>query len=680
MPINSVTQIPGGVEAQIDSVNSILEHVDSESPFQSDLEEWMVAERFGRMESEESAGRVIRFLLSLGVLDKEGEQLQVGPRGSEWLTGSTGDRLGILEDTAIGFQTLLEGLKIGDCTRDELLDHLNREFEDLDWETDTQVELRLNFLRSLDLVEYEDGTHSLTEEGDDLAEGKIAERFRPPPTVDEFLDELEDDPDFPIYLAVQPRSAFDDRYIRVPLDTETGVEPRHLDPEAVIFHCIDGDICGVSRQREPGWDDSSGGDNHRQIPVELNEFGSPLPIYEVLGELVDPDVRLEADRYPFDSTGLRDIDLGEIGADAARPILEAVSEPGTYADAVDEVPLEDENLPDEADIDDLYYPGGDLSEIVGQIGHALQNRKHVILVGPPGTGKSELAEQVTSEVLDDDGSDSTGYSMVTATADWSTFDTIGGYQPGGDAGLEFVSGVFLDRFQDADGLPKNEWLIVDELNRADIDKAFGPLFSALVGDSVKTTFKDDAGRAIEIRNKEQAASDAVESSVYCVPDSWRMLATMNTHDKMSLYDLSYAFMRRFAFVHVGAPSADDISPDEIEEYVDRWDIETGADGGLTDEQIAHIATFWQTIQPHRKLGPALIEEIATALTADGVDFTRPMKMYVIPQLEDLPPDTQEDAVNAILGLDDFPIASEELVDFAGDYLGLDEDRLGEADT
>jgi 5-methylcytosine-specific restriction protein B len=38
-----------------------------------------------------------------------------------------------------------------------------------------------------------------------------------------------------------------------------------------------------------------------------------------------------------------------------------------------------------------------------------------------------------------------------------------------------------------------------------------------------------------------------------LPKDWRLIATMNTFDKASLFQLSYAFMRRFAFIEVPIP-------------------------------------------------------------------------------------------------------------------------------
>ncbi|MGZ4708863.1 MAG: hypothetical protein ACXWBN_09020, partial [Acidimicrobiales bacterium] len=45
-----------------------------------------------------------------------------------------------------------------------------------------------------------------------------------------------------------------------------------------------------------------------------------------------------------------------------------------------------------------------------------------------------------------------------------------------------------------------------------------------------------------------------KTDVIRVPANWRIIATMNVFDKNLLFDMSYALMRRFAFIEVGTPS------------------------------------------------------------------------------------------------------------------------------
>ncbi|HDH44948.1 MAG TPA: hypothetical protein ENG66_06130 [Thermococcus sp.] len=155
--------------------------------------------------------------------------------------------------------------------------------------------------------------------------------------------------------------------------------------------------------------------------------------------------------------------------------------------------------------------------------------KNVVFYGPPGTGKTRLAILVCKLVCGDDG-----YSLETANSEWGHYDVIGGYRPAAE-GVEWVDGILtravkrcrerLDRF----GRPY--WLIIDELNRANLDLAFGEAFTLL---------------DVEYRDKPLSIPG---ESVF-VPYCFRIVATMNVYDRSLLFSLGYAFMRRFAFIEV----------------------------------------------------------------------------------------------------------------------------------
>ncbi|MFC7116625.1 AAA family ATPase [Natronoarchaeum sp. GCM10025703] len=299
----------------------------------------------------------------------------------------------------------------------------------------------------------------------------------------------------------------------------------------------------------------------------------------------------------------------------------------------------------------LHFPEEEWDRIQSRVEQALANGNHVLLFGPPGTGKTKLARQVCEATVGEDT-----YELVTASADWSTFDTVGGYQTTTQNTLEFEPGVVLDRFQaDGDGTPANEWLVIDELNRADIDKAFGSLFSALTGESVTLPFDDADGDPIEILDASRSHEEIGQNRFF-IPEDWRMLATMNTLDKTSLYEMSYAFMRRWAFVPVGIPDlparedGDDSALESlVADYVAVW----AANGGVpeADQHYETVGRIWRAVNEQRAIGPAIVEDIyehvAAASSTDTADYVSPIIMYVFPQLEGLRRNELEQLIGAL---------------------------------
>ncbi len=322
----------------------------------------------------------------------------------------------------------------------------------------------------------------------------------------------------------------------------------------------------------------------------------------------------------------------------------------------------DKLLSGDIEIKGLFFEN--TGRLLKRIGIALKNGKHIILIGPPGTGKSKLAVEICKIVCGEEN-----FIMSTATSDWTTFDTIGGYRlkkvSNNDnqeklIDLEFSPGIFLKCFKDENNNDINKWLIIDEINRGDIDKAFGSLFSALAGSNITLSF-EQSGKPIQIIGTPKVNMKS-EDNKYFIPSNWRIIGTMNTFDKTSLYDMSYAFMRRFAFIQIGTPN--DINNNIIKEYTERWRID------LNEEDQKQIVKLWNLINTeYRKIGAAIVRDISKHINSGGT-LGSSLMMYVFPQFEGLNDDKIKKFLVDIVKIIDSPEEIEELKQFASDFFEI----------
>jgi MoxR-like ATPase len=265
---------------------------------------------------------------------------------------------------------------------------------------------------------------------------------------------------------------------------------------------------------------------------------------------------------------------------------------------------------------------------------AIRAGQHVLLTGAPGTGKTSLAVALAKAAAA--AGICTGFDTVTATADWTSAETIGGYWPEPDgSGLAFRRGHVLS------AIDEGRWVIIDELNRADIDKAYGPLFTVLSGRMVQLPQLEKAGGElvpVEIAPAEEAAAAAPWA--HRVPEGWRILATLNTRDRDLLFNLSYALLRRFAIVDVAVPDQDQYGS-----------ILAGR--AATGDEDIDARLYRLTKLPHRQLGPAILIDcgkfLHERLALDGAAdpdlatlMSEALAAFVFPQLDDLTRTQQAD--------------------------------------
>jgi GTPase subunit of restriction endonuclease len=171
----------------------------------------------------------------------------------------------------------------------------------------------------------------------------------------------------------------------------------------------------------------------------------------------------------------------------------------------------------------------------------------MVLTGAPGTGKTYLARQIALELTTEDK-----IEKVQFHPSFDYTDFVEGLRPvknGEGISFKRKDGIFKKLCRRAKDDPNNKYvLIIDEINRGDISKIFGELFSSIEADY---RYREYAITTQYSNLFEDRDEDEWDEPKFYVPDNLFILGTMNDIDR-SVESMDFAIRRRFTWIEIKA--------------------------------------------------------------------------------------------------------------------------------
>ncbi|WP_073089221.1 McrB family protein [Thermosyntropha lipolytica] len=197
------------------------------------------------------------------------------------------------------------------------------------------------------------------------------------------------------------------------------------------------------------------------------------------------------------------------------------------------------------------------SKIKNEIKQILEENKQIVLTGAPGVGKTYMAIEICQEIIKkENGVDEKNigeyWFFIQFHPSYDYTDFVEGLRPeekGDSIGFERKDGLFMEICRKAakeEKSGKKYFLIIDEINRADLSKVFGELMYCLEYRGKKYRIKTQYSNLMKMEKKEH-----VFKYGFYIPENVYIIGTMNDIDR-SVETFDFALRRRFFWYEIKA--------------------------------------------------------------------------------------------------------------------------------